>query len=237
MAGRVIAKIMSMPRELAPTKFGPYEPLKRLPDSENPLIETWLNIEGKRDLEVGAPGGSLLLLSGPKEVAYQVYWRKDYTPSFSYISGDVPISLTKKKPGLWETWLDLVRFLIPLANPVYGDIQNMSLPGWNVPMDLQKRLPDIPCVSVYGEPYISFFGARKIETAPFHRIEKLDSGHYWLEASESILEPVTHETSENVRQHLGVDSFMVGRKSRYMDGRAPDFDFSNVLLSEPPGSD
>jgi hypothetical protein len=237
LARRVIAEIMSMPRKLVPTKFGPYEPLERLPDDTDPLIEAWLNVAGKRDLEAGAPRGSLLLLSGPKEVAFQVYWRKDYTPSFSYITGDVPISLVEKEPVLWEAWLDLIRRLVSLINPVYGDIRNMSFPGWDVPMDLQRRLPDIPWASIYGEPYVSFFGVKKIETAPFLRIEKLASGQYWLEASGTVFEPVTEETRQNIRQHLGVDSFMVGRKSRYKDGRAPEFDYSSILLSERPGRD
>jgi hypothetical protein len=88
-------------------------------------------------------------------------------------------------------------------------------------VNLVKRLPDIPAVSIYGQPYVNMFGEDKLRRAPFQVIDQLPGGLYWLEASNSILEPVGEEAKASIRAHLVEDAFSSGGKRLHRTGRAP----------------
>ncbi len=223
LATAVIGELMKAPDPLRPTKFGPYEPLSKIPrGTTGPLIDAWLNRDIRKQGRV--PHRSLILLQGRQGVGYHFSWRKDELPAFSGASATIRFSVMRDRPSVFQTWLSLCKRLVQLTVPVYGEIRSMAIPNWDKPFDLQKRLPDIPWVSIYGEPYISFFGKTRIETAPFSKVERLPSGHFWLQASESVFEPVSESTKAEIRRHLGEDCFMSGRRSRYKDGRAPNFE-------------
>ncbi len=236
LAQRVIERLMNTPKALRPERFGPYEPLRRIPDdAQQPLIDVWLNSEVRKHGRM--PQSSLLLLEGPSGVTYQFSWRKGKAPSFSGVAGTIPIRLLRRKPEVFQRWLELIKDIVRDTDPVYGEIKSMALPGWNRPFDLQKRLPDIPWVSIYGEPYISFFGEEKIQRAPFLRVDRLPSGHFWLQAGESVLEPVSESKKAEIRKHFGEECFMSGRRTRYREGRAPNFEgFLREGRSEPGGA-
>jgi len=160
---------------------------------------------------------------------YLIHWKKHSAPSFAGLSGAVPWPLIDEDPLRFGQLISLVKDLIAPVNPAYGDIQNMKHPRWDTPFNLQKRLPDVPWLSIYGEPYIRLFGEDKILSAPFYKVERLASGHYWLQATESILDPVPESVRLAISKHLGEASFMAWPKWRYKEGKAPKFDFSKVV--------
>ncbi|HET7616044.1 MAG TPA: hypothetical protein VFK27_03720 [Bacillales bacterium] len=229
LAGRIIQTLLAAPKFLVPKFFGQDEPLKLVVDSNN--IEPVIDLLVSQKIEsYGGPmrfSGGILLMGYTRNGEYLFDWEK-YSPSFSGVSGSVPWPVLEEEPSRFGEFLSLVKALVGVVNPVYGDIQNMRFSGWDTPLDLQKRLPDVPWLSIYGEPYIQTFGEEKILNAPFYKIEKLPSGHFWLQASESIHEPVTEIVRSAIRKHFGEDSFMAHPKWRYKNGKAPRFDFSKV---------
>jgi hypothetical protein len=102
----------------------------------------------------------------------------------------------------------------------------MMTPQWDVTYDLSIRLPDVQWGSIFGEPYIEFFGRDKLLNAPFFKVEELPSGHIFGQLTESIFDSdIPMVKREEVRAYLGVDCFMEGKKSyrHYKDGNAPSF--------------
>jgi hypothetical protein len=76
------------------------------------------------------------------------------------VGGDISLSLVRKTPAALGGFLGLVKELVSIVTPVYGEVRNMSFAGWDLPFDLEKRLPDVPWVSVYGPPpYVALFTA------------------------------------------------------------------------------
>lgn len=232
LAGRVLQMLMHGPQFLVPKRYGRVQPLKQTinPADLEPVIDLWVPPMKKPPGSLGFPDGMLIMEFAPQG-EYLIHWRKHFTPSFAGVAGSVPWSVVAKSPSRLDEFLAFVRQLVSAVNPAYGDVQNMNFPGWDTPLDLQKRLPDVPWLSIYGEPYVRFFGEAKILSAPFYKIEKLPSGHFLLQATESILEPVPEAVRSAIRNHLGESSFMSGARWRYKDGKAPQFDFSNTLRS------
>jgi hypothetical protein len=193
-------------------------------------VDSWLNAEANsRNRETGEKEGHLILECGGGG-NYQFSWRKSSSPSFSLAGGEVPFSVLRRNPGRLEDFVAQIKGLIPIIEPVYGEVRNMVFPGWDLPFDLQKRLPDIPWASIYGPPYISFFGRNKLLNAPFERIEDLGHGYLWLQASRSVNDPVPEDMKARIRGYLGEDAFMSGKRWRYTDGQAPRFEFGHVVL-------
>jgi hypothetical protein len=230
-AERVIRSILAGPRFCTPTKYGRNQPLRREidPSDISELLDLWTSVANSKNSRAAYPEG-LLLMEFAKDEGYLVYWRKFREPSFPGISGGLSWPVLKGEPRRFEQFLSLVKELAVLTNAVYGEFHNALFPGWDTPRDLEKRLPDVPWLSIYGRPYIEMFGERAIESAPFHRIERLRSGHYVLQATESIEHPVPEAVRASIRKHLDEDAFMSGGRWRYKSGKSPEFDFSNVLL-------
>lgn len=230
LAECVIRAILNGPTFMVPTKYGRDQPLKSVidPTDISPLINLWVpRIKNKSTSPMTFPEG-LLLMEFARNGDYLIHWKKADEPLFPGVSGGVPWCLLKDRPERLNEFIGLVKVLTTLLNPVYGDIQNLAIGGWDTPLDLEKRLPDIPWISIYGAPYIEMFTEQRILSAPFWETEKLPSGHYFLQATESPHKRVPEETRAAIRRHLGEDAFMSGGRWRYKSGRAPSFDFSNV---------
>jgi hypothetical protein len=103
----------------------------------------------------------------------------------------------------------------------------------DLPGDLIRgRLPEVPWLSIFGPPYEELFGAEGLATAPFASVEHR-AGHVWARLSESAFTEPDDAARDAIRAHLGEDAFVKGRRWPQRPGRAPEFDFSNVLLAEP----
>lgn len=218
-------------RDLRPKLFGYDEPVRERIDEKDlrPVIDRWLHGPGNGTWpDKEREGGVSLQCSSL--TGYQVSWRKTVEPSYSFVGGQVALALLREQAVLLTEFQSLVKDLIPLVLPVYGEIRNMSLRGADLPFDLPRRLPDIPWISIYGPPYVSLFGRERLLTAPFKRVEEVNPGHIWAQASESVFDVLPDDAKVAIRRHLGNDAFMSGGRWRYLDGTAPVFDFSKVRV-------
>jgi hypothetical protein len=231
LAGRVLKAFCDGPSFLVPKKYGREQPLKYLvkSNSHGEMIDMLTSSAELLDRDRTTVTNGLLILEFAPKGEYLVHWRKQIVPSFAGVAGSASWEILNGEPSRFGAFLSLVKEIVEIVNPVYGDVQNMAVPGWDTPTDLQRRLPDVPWVSIYGNPYIQMFGENKILSAPFFKIERLASGHFWLQSTESIQEPVPESVRSAIRNHLGEDAFMRSPRWRYKDGRAPTFDYSNLI--------
>jgi hypothetical protein len=168
-----------------------------------------------------------LLLHYENHCGYQVSWDKLYEPSFQLVSGSCEMGLLKQQPNLLDDLRFLTKNLIRIVKPVYGDFRSKA--RMRNGFDITLRLPDICHVSIFGPPYVELFGKDVIESAPYEYIEEIAPGYYWLQANESVFEPVPETKKRAIREHFGEDAF--GRKLKGKPIRAPKFDFRNTLIS------
>jgi hypothetical protein len=234
LAREVISILFSGSEELQPQIYNCLKGEKRI-ESMDELTDIFMG-EGRYSNHSLIAKLSTLILSRNNHCYYQISWDKilpKFRPSPQMISGSLTISMLKEKPLLLSEFITQIKRLTEVSKPVYGDFQSRAIKGWDNPIDLEVRLPDIRPVSIYGPPYVELFGREAIESAPFQKIEEIAPGYYWLEANDSVFEPVPEETKAAIRKHFGEDAFMVGRRYRHKSGRAPKLDFRNTFVSQP----
>jgi hypothetical protein len=225
-AEAVVRRLFDVPALLRPNRFGEYEPADR-PAATEQVMEQWLYQVGQRRAD--QPGLGNLIFDSSSGVRYQVGWHKAVEPRFSFIGGEIPLTLAAQPEAL-HSFLRLVRELAVIVDAVYGEVRNLSFPGWDLPFDLWKRLPDVAWATILGGPYVSMFGQTRVLSTPCSRVERLGPNHFWLEATNSPFEPVPEDVRSMIRAHLGEESFMSGGRWRYSSGVAPLFDVSAVTL-------
>jgi hypothetical protein len=159
---------------------------------------------------------------------YMIAWQKLHVTGFNSISGDLEIDLLREQPNLLDDFRSLIKKLIKIAKPVYGDFRSKAIKG-RAAIGLTSRLPDVCHVTILGEPYVELFGKELIESAPYEYIEEIAPGYYWLQANESVFDPVPEAKKRAIREHFGEDAF--GRKLKGKPSRVPKFDFRNTLIS------
>ena len=218
----VIDDLLRAPVGLKPIQYGRDEPNLPIRDARDVVSAATVGVSTS-----GLRNGGISLKAG-SAVSYNIRWSKLADPTFSLVFGSLQRDPAESLQARLAAWCDLVRELVRTCDAVYGEIRDMSAPFANMPFDLRTRLPDIQPVSIYGAPYVRLFG-EKLATAPFHRIERLPTGHYWLEAGDSILTPISEDAKSDIRRHLGEDAFMSGGKRLYRTGLAPEFDFHALL--------
>lgn len=215
VAEGIVQSLCNTPRGIRPVRFGPF-------DGSMPLSDPTETIRFLCPPDGRAGAGSLVLSAG-KNCEYQVQWNKDRHPSFPFVGGFLLNAAFENSPHVLADFVSLVRTLALKTSVVYGDIRSMEVPGWDAPFNLGLRLPEIPNVSIYGEPYVELFGRERIESAPFLHIDRLSDDLYWLQATDTVVGPIGDEIRASIRKHLGEGAFMAGTKWRYKDGVHPDF--------------
>jgi len=213
----IVGKLLSVQSPLTPTTYGAFEPpsLKVIAEESKAIVDVWLNADSGR-----ADAGSVVF--GREEVAeYQVAWQRSADPFFPFIGGSVQSTLLMKEPELLTAYFELIKELAHTMKAIYGEVRNLAYPGWGFPLDLRVRLPDIPWASIYGAPYVRYFGNDRISTAPFNARAEISTDMFWLEATASVFDPVPEETKSAIRHHLGEESFMSSGRWRYQSGKAP----------------
>jgi hypothetical protein len=170
----------------------------------------------------------VICLDHEDKSGYMILWQKLYVEGFNGITGRVNTNLLKQQQHLLNDFYSLIKKLVRITKPVYGDCKNNAIKG-REGINLALRLPDICHVSIFGPPYVELFGKELIETAPYEYIEEIAPGYYWLQANESVFEPVPEAKKRAIREHFGEDAF--GRKLKGKTGRAPKFDFRNTVIS------
>ena len=224
-AERIIRTFMSSGDLVRPVKYGVFGPKKSIKDIGEIsviLVESCGSGHGSRS-------GSLVL-ERDLTCGYQIQWNKSKEVGFPFIGGHLMFSAYSNHESVRDDFVGLVRALVSQLSPAYGEIRSMATKGWDAPVNLMMRLPDIPPVSIYGTEYIEHFGADRIESAPFLRKERVGSC-YWLVASDSFEDSVPDAERLAIRSSLGEKSFMADGRWRYPDGDAPDFDISFSLCN------
>lgn len=220
VAREVVDIFLAGPSQIRPKKAGAFQADSAIADPEA-LVRLLVN---ERPIGAGPQGGSLVLEAN-RDCGFQVQWNKSPRASFPFIGGHLMFTALSKNPSLLDAFLDLVKALVKRVQPAYGEVRSMAVKGWDAPMNLRLRLPDVPAISIYGPAYIEMFGREKIETAPFLEREVIGEC-YWLVAHQPVLEGVPDEQRLRIRTYLGADAFMADGKWKYSDGRAPQFDLS-----------
>jgi len=220
---RVLETLLSAPLPLRPTHYGHSEADQRISDLKD-VADLIVGVH--RSATQSERFGGVLLRSG--RCRYQLQWSKMRKPSMPFLLGSVDRELIESSPAQVSALYDLIKKLVFEVTAVYGEIRDMSSPFSDMPIDLWKRLPDLPAVSIYGFPYLTMFGETRLRDAPFCYMEQLSGGQYWLQASGTLLEPVSEQTKAAIRSHLGEDAFMSDGKRLYKTGLAPEFDTSHL---------
>ena len=218
LARKIVEAIMSAEQAVRPETFGAFQPLKtRIVDSES-VVDVFVNAKGPKE---GVRGGSLLMERG-SDVGYQIQWNKGFGSKFADVSGHISFSKLDEDVRRRDQWLQVIRHIVEVLEPAYGEVRSMAYEGWDTPLNLELRLPDIPPISIYGKPYIELFG-EKILAAPFRSVSRV--GESWLVASSEITEEVPAVDRREIRAHLGEEAFMADGRWKYRDGIAPRFVF------------
>ena len=234
-ARRLIERFIATSPILRPRKFGAFEPAKEslTNSSFGKAIHILLNsgANAMNQVQFGCRRGSLVLSSPSAVSGYQINWERAVDPSFSLVGGDLAHSTIESSP---ESLVELVRLFCDLAEiteAVYGEVRNMAVKHWDLPFDLKIRLPDVPWIALFGRPYLEMFGRDRVLSVPAFSTRECGSSHVLVQSTPSVMEPINDAVKDAIRTYLGADAFMAGNRWRYKDGTAPQFDYSNVVLS------
>lgn len=85
---------------------------------------------------------------------------------------------------------------------------HLGVTGW----ELERNIPDLYWVTVFGAPYVKLFGKERVLSAPAYAVREIGGGCVYLQLSESIFDLETdYEIVNGVRQavkkHLDCDAF------------------------------
>lgn len=111
-----------------------------------------------------------------------------------------------------------------------------------VSRELGECLPDLYNITVWGEPYIKFFGKQKLLEAPCYKVEELPSGLIWMQLSPEVYTEKGCWTAlryvrEGVKAYLDNNAFRDPNLPQDHKFNVPQFDFSEIMkpLKVPKG--
>lgn len=76
--------------------------------------------------------------------------------------------------------------------------------------NLEKCLPGIFWINIFGGAYVDWFGKQKLVTTPCFRHEELPDGSHYIQTAEDVMyyrDPAGVESDNRILQHLGPDAF------------------------------
>ena len=102
-----------------------------------------------------------------------------------------------------------------------------------------KYLPDLYNVTIWGKPYIDFFGRDKLLNALCHKVEELPSGAIWMQLSPDVCDEkgsmdVLKDIREKVKAYLDNDAFFDPKypRNELWDEDLHKYNIPNFDLSE-----
>lgn len=237
LAVSVISKINEYGKEFIPNVFGLYQPLKNKysPKKMNETVEFWMNNENNKNSAKYFYAAGQLLIEKNKghKVSYQMRWEKDDQERFNYFNLFVEIGSLKNEKGL-QRFLDFCNDIAKILEPVHGEIVNLSFRGWDAPINLKIRHPELNWFVIFGKPYIELFGKENILSSPAHSVHTISNEIIALQLTDCLFKPIPSSVRTAVKNHLCQDAFVEEGKSykRYSNGKVPEFDFSNILFNK-----
>jgi hypothetical protein len=93
---------------------------------------------------------------------------------------------------------------------------------------LQRWLPDIYWMTVFGRPYVELFSRERLLSCPAHRVTELDNGSIAIQLTPELKDTAADEAAferarQNARNHLGNDAFFDPAKGLEHRYRVPEF--------------
>jgi len=76
--------------------------------------------------------------------------------------------------------------------------------------NLEKCLPGIFWINIFGGPYVDWFGKQKLAETPCFRHQELPDGSQYIQAAEDVMyyqDPAGAERDRHIIEHLGSDAF------------------------------
>ena len=110
---------------------------------------------------------------------------------------------------------------------------SMSMPIYSTRW-LEKWMPDLPWLTIFGRPYIDMMGRERILNTPANKVKALSSGAIALQLTEGLEDnPTDWQTFRTIRerckQYLGSDAFFDPFASPGHLYRVPEFHFPAEL--------
>jgi hypothetical protein len=188
----------------------------------SPVIEEWL-----------APKESKYLFFARKRPAPAEMWlsmdrfeRAKFNYFHAYISDKY-----FKKAGQEKELLDLITNICLTTDAVYGFIAHKTQESGQSPeLTPAERLPGIYWANFFGQPYIDFFGRKKLLETPCYEVREINENLILLLTAESPLQPEMLE-NDNVpnliKSYLNQNAF-AGPRFPDKPCKVPKFDFSDL---------
>lgn len=116
----------------------------------------------------------------------------------------------------------------------YLDMAHTEKHLFVVTLDLQKNLPDIYWMTVFGRPYVELFSRERLLSCPAYRVKELENGSIVVQLTPELKDTATDEAAfERVRQearnHLNKDAFFDPAKGLGDRYRVPEFVWEPIL--------
>ena len=93
---------------------------------------------------------------------------------------------------------------------------------------LQRWLPDIYWLTVFGRPYVELFSRERLLSCPAHRVTELDNGSIAIQLTPELKDTAADEAAferarQDARNHLDSDAFFDPAKGLEYRYRVPEF--------------
>lgn len=237
LAYDVFSAIADAGPQFFPTVYDVYEPLshKCNKNDVDELVRVWVNEENASVTSQNRYGMGQILMEHRRKpkISYQMHWEKGQQERFNYfiMSADSEFLMEENN---FQTFLSLCMKLSVLLDPVQGEIVNCAFPGWDTPINLQVRHPELHWMAFFGKPYIELFGRDKLLNAPCYSTKSIGDNIIALQMTESPFHAVADEMRNAVKTYLDSKAFVENGKSyrSYKTGHVPSFDFKNVLFDK-----
>lgn len=137
-------------------------------------------------------------------------------------------------------WLAYLRTL-PSSNPEYliwkvekqglaETLAGITTMQYAATKKLKLYLPNLPWLTIFGQPYIDLFGRKHVKSTPAHQVHQIETGLLRLKITPAI--PDTAEgwadfktVRDACKHHLNPNAFFDPAKPRDPIYRRPDFHF------------
>jgi hypothetical protein len=136
-----------------------------------------------------------------------------------------------KKIGQEKELLDLITDICVCMNGVYGFIAHKTQASRQSPaLTPAERLPGIYWANFFGQPYIDFFGRKKLLATPCYEVREINENMILLLTAESPLRPEMLEYDDIpnlIKAYLNQNAF-AGPRFPDEPCEVPKFDFSDL---------
>jgi hypothetical protein len=233
--GRVVLDaVFASHSDFFPSRFGNFEPLRAEADRGRGLDQfmglwahPFLWTQGKRC------EGSIWFGNGKRHSAVTMSFMSSRVDGRTIVNlvSELSCLLSADFASAYVVFEDRER-----AKRRYKAVRPMIIGPFTV--DLQRSIPDLPWLSVFGPPYVELFGRDRILTCPAFQVKELQKGCWSLQIADQPSscreDPDEYERRrDQAKEHLGLDCFL-DLADPDSQRRAPAFAWATTPKSFPP---